>query len=103
MPIQEHLAKDAKLCRFVFGVERDVGTFPVTPNTHTLEAYPLGIDRFQCKLAAFPSNFQRIELLLLLGGAAGGCGNGLHGLELDGEAMSIPARNIDRLSTLLLS
>jgi hypothetical protein len=92
--LQVHLAEDADLGGFVLGLQGHVGGVPVAPDAIALEASPLAIDGFHRKGFGFFPQFDRGEV---------GAGLRIHGLEhlqLDGQAVAVPARDVAHFAPL---
>ena len=89
-PPGHEVGKQAKLVRFVFLVERQVGILPIAQNAQALELRALKINVFARVSFAGPADVHRPGRRLAR------LAHVLRHLELDGQAMTVPAGNVGR-------
>ncbi len=87
-PLLHENGEGAEDVRFVGGIEREVGMLPIAEDAEAFELLALDIDKLARELLGTLPHFQRREAARFL-----------HHLELDRQAVAIPARHIGRAKT----
>mmetsp|Transcript_6581 Transcript_6581/g.20720 ORF Transcript_6581/g.20720 Transcript_6581/m.20720 type:complete len:236 (-) Transcript_6581:15-722(-) len=95
MPVERHRAKDAELRGLVRGVEREIRRLPIRPHAEALELRALPVDRLERKRAGALAQRERRERTPLSRAL-----DALQDLELDGQAVAVPAGHEAHASAL---